>query len=278
MNQHLVEIRLLDPLSERDKVSGALRLLAIEFISAPEKRDAWVERMSSVMRNGYDSVDQGKVERGGAMFVGLKDDTIVSVFTLKFYSRELLGSQQYFVFDESRSRIAVSTFHDISCKLCSVNSGQVISEYDLSYVKNSYRGMNLHQRASELGYKYVNDKHNGRGVSFALIRSGVSGIGTSLGRQLQKHITDRVGTIPFSAYQANDFSVANSVSVSEAKDLIGDEPAFTIHPLSGAAAHMATKFGGTLVAYLATNFSTLFLKCHNSSSFDDIVEERSYFE
>lgn len=262
MNNHTIHFRFVDPFAERDIISQALGLLAIEFMAIPEKRVSWIERMASVMQNDFNSVEQGMAERGGAMCIGFDDDTIVSVFTLKFYGNRLLQNQHYFVFNKSKDRIAVSTFGNIATKLCGPNDGKVISEYDLSFVKDSHRGQNLHQRASELAYRYVTEKHGGHGVSFVLIRSRVSGIGTSLGRELQQHITGKVGLISLPSFLSNDFTPTNSISVPEANEIIRDEPVFTVHPSSGAAAHMALKLGGTIVAHLAANFSTLFLMCH----------------
>ncbi len=262
MIQQPVEIRLLVPNTDRVVIGKALRLLAMEFVTNFEWRENWVNRMFEVMSHGYDDVVAGTSDRGGAVFVGLQGDDILSVFTLKFYQRELIANQQYFVVDNTRQRIAVSSFGDIANAMCGQDDGRVVSEYDLSFVKPAFRGLNLHQRASVSGYNYVLEKHQGKGVSFALVRSSIAGQGSQLGRQLRDHIVNTVGPIFFSSYRSQTFDQHNSIAMSDAISVIKDADAFTIHKLSGAAAHIAKKYGGNAVGYLVSNFSTLFMTCH----------------
>lgn len=256
------EIRLIAPDIDRDICEQALRMLALEFVSAPEKREGWVATMSSNLSNGYDDVAAGVAQRGGAMFVGMLDQNIVSVFTLKFYAKDLIFGQQYFVVDPANERIGVTTFGNIATAMCGNIDGNVISEYDLSFVKRAFRGMDFHQQTSKAGYEYALSKHQGEGVSFALIRSNVAGEGYKLGRQLRDHIINTVGMIPFEDYRSQAFSLKNSISISDMVELIGDQSVLGIHKSSGAAAHVARKQGGAIVGYLISNFSTLFMTCH----------------
>lgn len=258
------ETRLLSPDTDRNMMLQGLRLLTMEFVSDIERRDSWLNRMSEVMSYGYDEVAVGRSDRGGAVFVGLQGDDVLSVFTLKFYQRNLIKGQQYFVIDNTGQHVAVSTFGDIADTLCGQDDGAVVSEYDLGFVKPPFRDLNLFQNASKLAHRYVLEKHQGKGVSFTLVRSSIAGQNSPLGRNLRDYIIKTVGIISSDSYRLHAFDQYNSIAMSDAVRIIEDAKVFTTHESSGAAAHMAKKLGGIDVGYAVSNFSKLIMTCHRS--------------
>jgi|WetSurMetagenome_2_1015567.scaffolds.fasta_scaffold175827_2 hypothetical protein len=256
------ELRFLSRERDGDLMVNAVHLLASEFVAKPELRDAWIERMLSVMQADFSDVKQGLAQRGGSVMVGIHAGQVVSVFTMKYYARELIWPQEYFVTSADGERLAVSCFGEIAEAHFGGLSSNVVGEYDLSFVLPGLRGQNLHQEATVRGFQRMSEQLRGsRAIAFALIRSPLAGRDGSIGRKLRRLLETRVCS---SEIVHQRFTPDNSIAVCEIPVLLGESVELSIHPAAAAAAHMAEKLGARRVGYHGQNLSALYMTCHDT--------------